>query len=185
MYQDEALVITLILMGTLVAGYVFVGLRSLKRHEDYAPIQKRAYRVRSLLFWTMMVTLTPLLFFTLTDLPYAATHEKPRQDDVAEVINVKGRQWYWQMSRDQIEVGKLVEFHVTSDDVNHGFGIYDENMRIVAQTMAMPDYTNKLRHTFTQPGTYKILCLEYCGLVHHNMTAEFKVVAESAARETK
>jgi len=46
----------------------------------------------------------------------------------------------------------------------------------VAQTQAMPGYTNVLRHTFKDPGNYKILCLEYCGLVHHGMMSELTVV---------
>jgi cytochrome c oxidase subunit 2 len=46
----------------------------------------------------------------------------------------------------------------------------------VAQTQSMPGYTNVLRHTFDEPGTYKILCLEYCGLGHHEMSAEINVV---------
>ena len=65
---------------------------------------------------------------------------------------------------------------VTSADVNHGFGIYDADLRLVAQTQAMPGYTNRLRHTFAAEGTYRVLCMEYCGLVHHNMITEIKVV---------
>jgi cytochrome c oxidase subunit 2 len=48
-------------------------------------------------------------------------------------------------------------------------------MRIVAQTQAMPGYTNILRYTFSQPGTYQVLCLEFCGLAHHDMKAEIAV----------
>ena len=70
-----------------------------------------------------------------------------------------------------------MEFHVTSKDVNHGFALYDPDMRIVAQTQAMPGYTNVLRYTFNEPGVYRVLCLEYCGVAHHEMTAEIKVAA--------
>ena len=77
-----------------------------------------------------------------------------------------------------------VLFRVTSADVNPGFGVSDSELRLVAQTQAMPGYTNVLRHTFAQPGKYRVLCMEYCGLVHHNMIAEIDVVeAGSAARE--
>jgi cytochrome c oxidase subunit 2 len=48
-------------------------------------------------------------------------------------------------------------------------------MRIVAQTQAMPGYTNVLRYTFTEAGTYRVLCLEYCGAAHHVMAADIKV----------
>jgi cytochrome c oxidase subunit 2 len=61
--------------------------------------------------------------------------------------------------------------------VNHGFALYDPDMRIVAQTQAMPGYTNVLRYTFREPGVYRVLCLEYCGVGHHEMTAEIKVSA--------
>jgi cytochrome c oxidase subunit II len=79
------------------------------------------------------------------------------------------------LSRSQVPVGQSVEFHVTSADVNHDFAIYDPGMHVVAQTQAMPGYTNKLDYTFSKPGTYKILCLEYCGIAHHNMMSEIKV----------
>lgn len=50
-------------------------------------------------------------------------------------------------------------------------------MRIVAQTQAMPGYTNVLRYTFTEPGVYRVLCLEYCGVEHHDMKTEINVAA--------
>lgn len=66
-------------------------------------------------------------------------------------------------------------FRGTRSDVNHGFGICDAAGTLVAQTQAMPGYVNRLTHVFAVPGTYQVLCLEYCGLVHHNMIAEINV----------
>jgi hypothetical protein len=51
-------------------------------------------------------------------------------------------------------------------------------MRIVAQTQAMPGYTNVLRYTFTEPGVYRVLCLEYCEIAHHRMKAQITVTAQ-------
>ena len=48
-------------------------------------------------------------------------------------------------------------------------------MQMVAQTQAMPGYVNRLQYTFATPGTYHILCLEYCGLVHHAMMTDLVV----------
>jgi cytochrome c oxidase subunit 2 len=70
-----------------------------------------------------------------------------------------------------------VEFQVTSTDVNHGFAIYAPDGRIEIQTQAMPGVTNKFVHTFAQPGTYKVMCLEYCGVGHAPMTSRITVVA--------
>lgn len=39
----------------------------------------------------------------------------------------------------------------------------------------MPGYVNRLVHTFDRPGRYRLLCLEFCGVVHHDMVAEFEV----------
>ena len=68
-----------------------------------------------------------------------------------------------------------MQFRVSSADINHGFALYDPEMRLVAQTQAMPGYTNTLNYTFDRAGTYKVLCLEYCGIAHHNMVSEIKV----------
>lgn len=75
----------------------------------------------------------------------------------------------------QLTAGTPVEFRVRSDDVNHGFAIYAPNGRIAIQTQAMPGFTNKILHTFTQAGTYRVMCLEYCGLGHAPMVSSFDV----------
>ena len=68
-----------------------------------------------------------------------------------------------------------VIYKVTSADVNHGFAIYNADLEVIAQTQAMPTYTNELRVRYPKPGRYKILCLEYCGLAHHAMITEITV----------
>lgn len=91
------------------------------------------------------------------------------------MVNVTSAQWHWELDRKKVALGKPVEFRVTSTDVNHGFGLYDQAGRLVAQTQAMPGYVNRLTHVFDAPGTYRVLCLEYCGLAHHEMVAEIIV----------
>lgn len=39
----------------------------------------------------------------------------------------------------------------------------------------MPGYHNTLDVTLDEPGRYRILCFEYCGLSHHVMQATFTV----------
>ncbi|MCM3117790.1 hypothetical protein M3610_21285 [Neobacillus sp. MER 74] len=72
-------------------------------------------------------------------------------------------------------MGEPVQFRVTSKDVTHGFGLYDEKLHLIAQTQAMPDYTNIVSITFKKPGTYKIMCLEYCSTGHHVMIKDIVV----------
>lgn len=172
--QEIAWQLSLVLMTLVAFGFGFVAINSGVRVEDYTPLQKRAYRIRSKLFWTLVAVLGPVMIYTLLDLPYAATRAGNRAGP-AQVVEATGYQWRWELSRDRVVRDQPVEFRVTSADINHGFGIYDADMRLVAQTQAMPGYTNTIRHTFTRDGTYKILCLEYCGIAHHNMMSEIKV----------
>jgi cytochrome c oxidase subunit II len=176
MQQQIAWLLSLALMMLVALGFAFVALNSGRRTEDYTPIQLRGYRIRTKLFWALVAVLGPAMIYNLRDLPYSAAHAHANASGApALVIEAKGFQWRWELSRSQVPVGQSVEFHVTSADVNHDFAIYDPGMHVVAQTQAMPGYTNKLDYTFSKPGTYKILCLEYCGIAHHNMMSEIKV----------
>ena len=123
--------------------------------------------------WGLIILFVPAIGYSLTKMPYA-----PAVTGTAAVaINATGHQWSWAMSPTTVAVGQPVDFMVSGADVNHGFGLFDPTGRLVAQTQAMPGYTNVLRHTFATPGTYRILCLEYCGLGHHTMLAQLVVTA--------
>ena len=154
----------------LALAAVFLRVRRLA-HEgrDYAPVQGSAYRIRAIGFWVLLLVGLPVSIWLFRENPYSAQIAAP------QVINATGYQWYWELDRSEIVVGEPVEFRVTSADVNHGFGVYDADGVLVAQTQAMPGYVNRLTHIFETPGVYQVLCLEYCGLAHHNMVAEIVV----------
>jgi cytochrome c oxidase subunit 2 len=175
MHHDSVWIISVALMGLLLVVFAFVFVRSQNREADYTPLQERAYRVRTRFFFGLVFTLFPAMLYNLVDLPYGppSTHSRAV---TPKVIDVVGRQWSWSLSDTKVAVGQPVEFRVTSADVNHGFGIYDVNMRLVGQVQAMPGYVNTLRHTFNAAGKYRALCMEYCGIVHHTMFAEITVV---------
>jgi cytochrome c oxidase subunit 2 len=173
MIQSIAWQVTVVLVVLVALGFLFVARRASER-SDYEPIKSKASRTRGIVFWALVLVSIAVIAVSLGHLPYAA---RAGGSDVAEVIRATGHQWRWDLSKTEVTAGKPVEFHVTGADVNHGFGIYDPQLRLVAQTQAMPGYTNVLRHTFAQPGTYRILCLEYCGLAHHAMMAELTVLA--------
>ena len=176
MSQQIAWVASLILMALVAFGFAFVAINSGKREENYPLLQKSAYRLRTKLFWVMVFVLGPVMIYTLLDLPYAASRAGSNSGAV-QVVEATGYQWRWELSRERVAKDQPVEFRVTSADVNHGFGIYDADMHLVAQTQVMPGYTNVIRHTFGNEGTYRVLCMEYCGVAHHNMMTEFKVGA--------
>jgi cytochrome c oxidase subunit II len=174
--QQLAWLLSLALMALVAMGFTFVALKSGRRADDYTPLQARAYRIRTKLFWALVLVLGPTMIYSLLDLPYGASHAHAKASGVqALVVEAKGYQWRWELSHNRVPIGQTVEFHVTSADINHGFALYDPEMHLVAQTQAMPGYTNTLNYTFSRAGTYKALCLEYCGIAHHNMIAEIKV----------
>ncbi|HJW56974.1 MAG TPA: hypothetical protein VJ577_17035 [Burkholderiaceae bacterium] len=174
MTQQIVWKVSLALMILVAFGFIFVVINSGKRVEDYGLVQKSGYSIRTKLFWVLVLVLGPAMIYNLMDLPYSASHASTMSSGV-QIVEAKGYQWRWELSRDHVAVNQPVEFRVSSADVNHGFAIYDPGMHIVAQTQAMPGYTNKLHYTFDKKGTYKILCLEYCGIAHHNMMTEIKV----------
>lgn len=173
MAHQVVLALSGILIAIVAAAFGFVVTRSGKR-EEYEPIQKKGYKIRNIYFIALFLVLAGALVITIQQLPY----DKPAHAaEGAQVVKATGSQFVWELSTTQVQAGKLVEFQVMSADVNHGFGIYDDNMLLLAQTQAMPGYTNKLYHTFKEPGKYQILCMEYCGLAHHYMIGEIEVVA--------
>jgi len=131
-----------------------------------------AGRYRQLLFWSLAVIGVVVTSATLLPWPY---NPAPRSTDAPLRVNAVSEQWSWSVDRTQLPLNKPVVFFVTSRDVNHGFGLYDSNLKLLTQVQAMPGYVNRVHYTFTRPGQYRVLCLEYCGLVHHDMIAELTV----------
>ena len=174
--QTVAWIWSLMFMGVIAAVFLWVVAGASKPATE-KPDPVPAYRWRDRLFWAVIVAGVVLTFGTLWDWPIAGHATAAPKPDV--VIKAVGHQWRFQLDRDTVKVGELVEFEVTSSDVNHGFAIYQGKNRVVAQAQAMPGYVNKLRVRFTEPGDYEILCLEYCGLAHHGMRAVVKVRAGS------
>lgn len=71
----------------------------------------------------------------------------------------------------KVPVGKEIIFTTTSTDVVHSFTIKDTKVNM----MAVPGRITQKRYTFKEPGTYLIICNEYCGTGHHFMQTEIEV----------
>lgn len=174
--QQSVWILTLIFVG--LCALIFVFAISGGGHFTSAAAEQRARRgwelFRVLAFSGMVISLVFVTFFTLVRFPVPPQHGVL---DADQVIGAVGQQWRWELSKNQVAAGEVVEFDVTSNDVNHGFAIYNPDGELVTQTQAMPGVTNKLLYTFPEPGTYAILCLEYCGIGHAQMRAEIHVVA--------
>lgn len=171
--QELAWYVTLVVVIAILAVFTRVVMLSGTARE-YGPVQSTSSRIRSWLFWGLILLGVIVAGVSLRAIPQLAAST----GDDAQIVNATGYQWYWDLDEYVVTAGTPVEFRVSSGDVNHGFGIYDPDLRLVTQVQAMPGYVNVLRHTFKQPGTYQIMCLEYCGLAHHDMVErDFEVEA--------
>jgi cytochrome c oxidase subunit 2 len=182
MYQSIAWYATLFLVFLLALAFAIVYGES-RKLKEYGPIQEKGYKIRRFWFIGLVAVMGFATAMSLTRLPYHNQHANAQGN--GKVVDVTGLQYAWQLSDENFTVGEQVNFRVTSQDVTHGFGIYDENLQLIAQTQAMPEYTNTLTITFDKPGTYKILCLEYCSVGHHVMIKEIVVQPEGEMNHDK
>ncbi len=167
--------ISIILMGAPAAVFAWVGLGANAALANYGPVIASAYRLRNWLFGLAVIILIAAIYGTLRKLPYVNSTAINTSGVTVRPVEAVAEQWAWTITPNTFHVGQTAEFRVTSKGVNHGFALYDPQMHIVGQVQAMPGYTNVLRYTFTEPGVYRVLCLEYCGVAHQGMSDEIKV----------
>jgi cytochrome c oxidase subunit 2 len=77
-----------------------------------------------------------------------------------------------------LEAGQEYQFHLGSYDVQHGFSVRKEETLSKQLTLqVLPGYEWVLDMTFDEPGTYHVVCNEFCGEGHRSMHGRFEVVA--------
>jgi cytochrome c oxidase subunit 2 len=143
-----------------------------ERREDEVDTGRLAHGEK-VWFGIAVAALGVLLLATIPFIPYgqgSATADEQR-------VEVTGAQFAWITDPNTIEAGRPVRFTVTATDVNHGFGVYNDAGTLLFQVQVVPDRDTVVRYTFKKPGTYQVLCLEFCGLNHHAMEGSFRVAA--------
>jgi len=175
--QNLALTLSLVVMAAIGAVFLWVVAGASRAGGDAGASATSAFRWRDRLFWIVIATGVVVTLATLWQWPIAGHAAGAATPDV--VIRASASQWRWELDRDMVAPGQLVQFEVTSRDVNHGFAIYKDKNHLVAQAQTMPGYVNKLQLRFAEPGDYEVLCLEYCGVAHHAMRTVIKVRAGS------
>ena len=90
-------------------------------------------------------------------------------------ITVTSGQFFFLVNPASVPAGTRARIAFTSRDVNHGIGLYGPDGVLMGTVQAMPGYVNKLDVTLDEPGTYRLLCFEYCGIGHHRMEGRLEV----------
>ncbi|ODS85685.1 MAG: hypothetical protein ABS46_01865 [Cytophagaceae bacterium SCN 52-12] len=101
-------------------------------------------------------------------IPYNASFRKSivkQVDNLHYEAYVKAKMWSYDPGEITVPAGSTVDFYLTSADVVHGFHIE----RKAVNLMAVPGAVNLVTVRFEEPGTYRVVCHEYCGAGHQNM----------------
>lgn len=185
--QETAGLVSL-LIGVLVVGIVIFLISTSSQGDDTNSATEKVYKVRKSYFIGLVITVVLALTFTLQALPYE--NPESHKNEKPTTVGVVGVQWLWRMADTPLtenpadftgssiitlNANEPIQFEVTTVDVNHNFGVYNSEGRLLIQTQAMPGFVNRLNHTF-EPGEYEILCMEYCGLPHGIMIG--KIIVE-------
>ncbi len=136
------------------------------------------------LWWTVIPTIFVVVMAIFSvKIWYNIEVAQPTNGIAVESI---GHQWYYTFrypnvhgeipNEMHLEVGVPVTLHVTSSDVIHSFWV--PTMRIKADMV--PGLINTLHFTPLNPGTYKIICTEFCGTLHGEMEKQTVVIEDHA-----
>lgn len=121
-------------------------------------------------FGVSVALLLGLLFGTIFFTPYGKSAPANKQ-----VVRVTGLQFAWLINPATLKAHVPVEFQLSSKDVSHAFAVYNSDDVLLFQVQVVPERTQKLVYTFKRPGSYHVLCLEFCGVGHDGMTSRLVV----------
>lgn len=86
-------------------------------------------------------------------------------------IYLLAKQFFWFPTL-KLRAGETYRLHLSSADFQHGFSLQPMNMNF----QIVPGYDHVLTITPQSPGTYPIVCNEFCGIGHQNMVG--KIIVE-------
>jgi cytochrome c oxidase subunit II len=88
-------------------------------------------------------------------------------------VHLVARMWAFDPLEVRLPIGAEVDLYLSALDVTHGLYVERTNVNL----MAVPGAVNAARLTFDEPGTYAMVCHEYCGIGHQHMAGRFVVGA--------
>lgn len=141
-----------------------------ERQEDHADTGRLAHGEKAW-FLIAVAALGALLLATLPFIPYGRNSAEAGQ----QRVDVEAVQFAWIMQPSSVAAGTPVRFTIESSDVSHGFAVYDAGNTMEFQVQSLPDHATDYVHTFDEPGTYQVVCLEFCGVGHHRMLGTIRV----------
>ncbi|MCX6258358.1 MAG: cytochrome c oxidase subunit II [Bacteroidia bacterium] len=131
--------------------------------------------------WTLVPIILVMIMFY-----YGWTGFEPMRNVPKDAMEIKaiGRMWTWSFAYNNGKVsdklyvpfGKPVKINLMSEDVIHS--LYIPAFRIKED--AVPGKNNYLWFIPEHPGTYDVMCAEYCGMRHSYMITQVNVMPEDS-----
>lgn len=91
-------------------------------------------------------------------------------------VYVAGRRYAWDGLPVVLEAGTEYDFHIGSYGVQHGFSVRKEDALSKQMSLqVLPGYEWVVPMEFDEPGTYHVICNEFCGNGHRTMHGKFVV----------
>ena len=155
---------------------VFFALK-FRRRAGHQPVQF-ATRIWMEVTWTAIPTVLVLGIFVWSARVYARLNDPPAG---AMRIDVVGKQWMWKVQHPagrrevnelHVPTGVPVELLMTSEDTIHSFFLPAARVK----HDVLPGRYTSLWFEATTPGTYRLLCAEYCGTDHSKMGGRMVVM---------
>ena len=167
----------------VVATIVFVAVEGVLitsiirfRERPNAPAPRQIHGNNTIeIIWTVAPSL--FLFAVLIGTIYTMFNLYPTSGAHPTVeIDVRGHQWWWEFNythegidtADELVVPINTPIHVTlhSNNVIHSFWV----PQVTGKMDVVPGHDNNFTFIASDPGRYRALCTEYCGLQHAHMS---------------
>ena len=169
----------LFMLLPFMSVYLFVVYRKSFANPSPSTADSKKY-VRFEWLWMGFVALVfvGINVGSINYMPTVSTVRAAASGQAITEVDVTAESWAYDISEQTIEVGRPIRFSGKSTDTMHSFAVYHPEGKVLFTMMLIPgmDTPTSLIHTFTEPGTYTVRCLEYCGLMHHEMRDELVVV---------
>lgn len=178
-----------VVIGVSVLGAVGVTLavavlllRFHRRHGYTPPRRARRVSVWAEAFVIGGLLLMFVVFWIVGFLQFVTLRTPPAN---AMDVYVVGKQWMWTFAYPNgaasigdlyVPVHRPVRLVMTSRDVIHSFFVPEFRVK----QDVVPGRTTTMWFEATKPGTYQVLCTEYCGTEHSRMRGRVIVLEEAA-----
>ena len=181
---DDLLIFVFSLSAVFFVGIVstmtYFVVRYRRRHEGQRTSANHG-NVKIEVVWAAVPALLLVVIFAWGFRDYLYLAVAPR--DSIEV-RVTGQRWFWTFdypaagisgtSELTVPVGRPVKLVMSSKDVIHSF--YVPAFRVKRDVL--PNRYTEMWFEALQPGTYDVMCAEYCGRGHSTMLTRVKVVSQ-------